>query len=147
MITMGKWYSYEKPQYRDISMNRIFIMGRLGHDPEVKSVGQSQVASFSVATGFKKADGSEHTDWHNCEAWGKQAELAGKYLKRGQQVLIEGEVRYNTVEKDGKKTTYTKIQCSRFEFVGNKDQGSAAEPATVQQPDQFDIPDLDSVPF
>lgn len=137
-------------------MNKIILMGRLARDPEVTTAGQSQVAKFSVATGFKKADGSQHTDWHNCESWGKQAELAGKYLKKGNQVLIEGEVRYNTVEKDGKKTTYTKIQCSRFEFVGNN-RDQQAEPqgdylqneSTIKTMQQvmYAAPDLDDIPF
>ncbi len=128
-------------------MNKIILMGRLSRDPEVTTAGQSQVAKFSVATGFKKADGSQHTDWHNVEAWGKQSELVGKYLKKGQQVLLEGEVRYNTVEKDGKKTTYTKIQCSRFEFVGSRQDDQPVSGATTAQPDPFDIPDLGDVPF
>jgi single-strand DNA-binding protein len=143
---MGKWYTYEKPQYKETSsMNKIFLLGRIGRDPELKTVGQNQVAGFSVATGFKKADGSQHTDWHNVEAWGKQAELAGKYLRKGCQVMVEGEVRYNTVEKDGKKTTYTKIQASRFEFVGSKQEETAPAPSV----DQFDIPDVDpmDLPF
>lgn len=145
---MGKWYSNEKPQYRETSMNRIFIMGRLARDPEVTTAGQSQVAKFSVATGFKKADGSQHTDWHNCEAWSKQAEIAGKYLHKGDQVLIEGEVRYNTVEKDGKKTTYTKIIINRLELLGSRQQSTQpVSGATTAQVDPFDIPDLDQIPF
>lgn len=124
-------------------MNRIFLMGRLARDPEVTTAGQSQVAKFSVATGFKKSDGSQHTDWHNCEAWSKQAEIAGKYLHKGDQVIIEGEVRYNTVEKDGKKTTYTKIVANRLELLGSKQQQGASTTAPAAQPDQFDIPDDD----
>lgn len=129
-------------------MNKIILLGRLVRDPEVTFTSNSQVAKFSVATGFKKSDGSQHTDWHNCEAWAKQAELAGKYLKKGQQVLLEGEVRYNTVEKDGKKTTYTKIQCSRFEFVGSRQDDQPVSGATAAQVDPFDIPEDDlNVPF
>jgi len=130
-------------------MNKIILMGRLARDPEVTTAGQSQVAKFSVATGFKKADGNQHTDWHNCEAWSKQAEIAGKYLHKGDQVLIEGEVRYNTVEKDGKKTTYTKIIINRLELLGSRQQSTQpVSGATTAQVDPFDIPDDDlNVPF
>lgn len=131
-------------------MNRLILMGRLTRDPETKDVAGQQVATFSVATGFKKKDGSEHTDWHQVECWQKTAEIATKYLHKGDQVLLEGEVRYNTVEKDGKKTTYTKIQVSRIELLGSRQDRPAAtasaEPPLAQW-SSSDIPDLDNVPF
>lgn len=141
---MGKWYSNEKPQYREISMNSVTIIGRLGKDPETRTVGNTQVTKFSVATGYKKSDGTQHTDWHQVEAWNKTSEIAQKYLHKGDQIAIQGEIRYS--QKDDKY--FTSIVANRLELLGSRQQ-SAQPSAPAAQPDQFDIHDvdLDSVPF
>jgi len=143
---MGKWYSNEKPQYREkiqyreTSMQSVFILGRLGKDPETRAVGNTQVTKFSVATGYKKSDGSQHTDWHNIEAWNKTGEIASKYLHKGDQVCIVGQIRYN--KKDDK--TYTNIIADKIELLGSRQQQGAAKEPTLD-----DIPPIDDmdVPF
>lgn len=140
---MGKWYSNEKPQYREITMNSVTIIGRLGKDPETRAVGNTQVTKFSVATGYKKSDGTQHTDWHQVEAWAKTSEIAAKYLHKGDQVAIQGEIRYS--QKDDKY--YTSILANRLELLGSRQQQGASTTAPAAQPDQFDIPDLEDIPF
>ncbi|MDQ5884505.1 MAG: single-strand DNA-binding protein [Pseudomonadota bacterium] len=141
---MGKWYQYEKPQYKDTSMQSVFILGRLGKDPETRTVGNTQVTKFSVATGYKKSDGTQHTDWHQVEAWAKTSEIAQKYLKKGDQVALQGEIRYS--QKDDKY--FTSIVANRLELLGSRQQQTThpVSGATTAQVDPFDIPD-DMVPF
>jgi single-strand DNA-binding protein len=143
---MGKWYSNEKPQYKETSsMNSCFLIGRLGKDPETRTVGNTQVTKFSVATGYKKSDGTQHTDWHQVEAWSKTSEIAQKYLHKGDQVAIQGEIRYS--QKDDKY--FTSIVANRLELLGSRQQSTQpVSGATTAQVDPFDIPDDDlNVPF
>lgn len=128
-------------------MNSVTIIGRLGKDPETKAVGSTQVTKFSVATGYKKSDGTQHTDWHQVEAWSKTSEIAQKYLKKGDQVALQGEIRYS--QKDDKY--FTSIVANRLELLGSRQQQTTqpVSGATTAQVDPFDIPedDLSSIPF
>lgn len=125
-------------------MNSVTIIGRLGKDPETRAVGNTQVTKFSVATGYKKSDGTQHTDWHQVEAWAKTSEIAQKYLHKGDQVAIQGEIRYS--QKDDKY--FTSIVANRLELLGSRQQSTQpVSGATTAQVDPFDIPDLDQIPF
>jgi len=102
-------------------MNIITLMGRLGKSPETRQFdsGTAKV-SFSVATTEryknKQGEQQEDTQWHQVESWDKQGELIAKYFKKGDQILLTGQVRYS--EKDGKY--YTHIRLKSFEFIGGK---------------------------
>ena len=76
------------------SLNKIMLIGRLGNDPELKEVGSSKVAKFSLATSekYKTRDGEkrEDTTWHHIEVWGNMAEVCAKYLSKGSQCYVEG---------------------------------------------------------
>lgn len=65
-------------------------------------------------------------EWHKLVVWGKQAELAGKHLKKGQQVFIEGKLQTRSWEKDGQKHYMTEIVVSNFQMLGKGD-GAPAE--------------------
>lgn len=131
-------------------MNRVILHGRLGKDPEVKALPSGHtVANMSLATdepGKKGADGTreKRTEWHNLTAWGRTAELAGKYLKKGSQVLVEGRLETRSYEKDGIKHYATSIVVDRLEFTGSKPAGDrgAASPAEEAHPvGTYDDPD------
>lgn len=105
-------------------MNRIEVIGNLGKDAEVKSVGQSNVISFSVA------DSSEFTDkngerqstlqWINCEYWRKNPNVA-EYLKKGTQVLVIGELRTdNYKDKQGNERQSYKLRVSSLNLLRGK---------------------------
>jgi len=110
------------------SINKVTLLGNLTKDPEIKTVGQSQikVAKFTIATstgGYKKQDGTdvpEKTQFHNCEAWRGLAEVLEKYCHKGDSIMVEGELKYDTVEKDGKKTTYTSIVADEINMLRTK---------------------------
>jgi single-strand DNA-binding protein len=93
--------------------NRFIGVGRVGRDPETKKVGEKTLCSFSVATSYGTGDNAK-TAWHQCTAWEKLGEIAQQILHKGDRVLIEGRVDYNTVDKGGQKTTYTQITLSNL---------------------------------
>jgi len=105
--------------------NSVNLIGRLGKDPEVKTFGSSQKASFSIATtdSFKnqKGDKVEDTQWHNIVIWGKLADVAGKYLKKGAEVAIEGKLIHRAYDTDkGEKKFVTEINVNDFLMLGAK---------------------------
>lgn len=95
-------------------MNIINLVGRLGRDPELKAVGESQVVNFSIATD-SRIKKEKVTQWHNCSLWGKSAAAFAEYLKKGDVVGVTGEVQYTKVE--GGKGYYVNIACSNFHFI------------------------------
>jgi single-strand DNA-binding protein len=105
-------------------VNKVIIVGRLGKDPEVKTIGNGQqVARLAVATSEswvgKDGQKQERTEWHNITVWGKLAEISGKYLSKGRQVYVEGKLQTNTYEKNGEKRYATEIVGSSIQFLGN----------------------------
>ena len=105
--------------------NSVQLIGHLGKDPEVKTFGDKMKAAFSIATSetYKNAKGEkvEDTQWHNLVIWGKLAEMAGKYLKKGSEVAIEGKLVHRVYETDkGEKRYITEINVNEFEMLGAK---------------------------
>jgi single-strand DNA-binding protein len=106
-------------------VNKVILIGHLGKDPECKVLESGQmVANFSLATTekFKDKNGNvqESTEWHNCQAWGKGAEVIEKYLKKGSKVFIEGKIKTRTYEKDGQTRYATEINVKEFSFLDSK---------------------------
>lgn len=103
-------------------MNALHIMGRLCGEPEITSTTSgTTVARYTVAVDRRFAkEGQQKTDFFNCTSFGKQAEFAEKYLKKGTKVVISGEMRLDTVQKDGKNVTYPKVAVNEIEFAESK---------------------------
>ncbi len=95
--------------------NRVTLIGNLGQDPETKTTESGKkVTHFTLATkdGYKNADGQKvsETTWHNIVAWNGLADIAGKYLKKGKEVAVEGRIVYRTYEdKKGATKNITEI--------------------------------------
>jgi single-strand DNA-binding protein len=106
--------------------NSVQLIGRLGKDPEVKNFDSGKkMASFSIATSdtYKNAKGEkvEDTQWHNIVIWGKQAEVAGQYLKKGSEIALEGKLVHRMYETDkGEKRYVTEINVNDFAMLGGK---------------------------
>jgi single-strand DNA-binding protein len=125
------------------NMNKVFLIGHLGQDPEVKTLPNGTVlCKFTLATSekFKSKDGQqqEKTQWHRVNAWGKTGELAGQYLKKGSAVLIEGKIEYGSYEKDGVKHYTTDINAMNVTFLSNK--GGKGEGGGVPEVASEDLP-------
>jgi single-strand DNA-binding protein len=95
--------------------NRVTLIGNLGQDPETKTTETGKkMTRFTLATsdGYKNADGQKvnETTWHNIVAWNGLADTAGKYLKKGQEVAVEGRIVYRNYEdKNGVSKNITEI--------------------------------------
>lgn len=126
------------------SLNKIQIIGNIGKDPEI-SYTQSglAVAKISVATTETwndKATGEkrEQTEWHRVTFFGKQAETIGKYIKKGSSIYVEGKLKTDTYEKDGRTVYSTGIIASNFQFLGGRQEPkSGQQSGQFQQPGQF----------
>jgi len=91
--------------------NRVNLIGNLGQDPETKSLENGKkVTRFTLATSddFKNGDGQKikETTWHNIVAWNGIADIAGKYLKKGREVAVEGRIVYRNYEDKKGVTKY-----------------------------------------
>ncbi|CAN5629623.1 single-stranded DNA-binding protein [soil metagenome] len=111
------------------SLNKAILIGNLGSDPEIRTTGNgAKVAQFSVATSRKWTNNAgeqqEKTEWHRVVAWSKLADVVERYVKKGQQVYVEGEIQYRSYEdKDGVTKYSTEINARELMMLGGRDGG------------------------
>lgn len=111
------------------SLNRVMVIGNLGSDPEVRSTsGGTRVATLSVATNRRWTDGSGNektaTEWHRAVLWEGLADVAEKYLEKGDRVYLEGSLRYRQWEgKDGQTRYATEIHVRELIMLGSAGEG------------------------
>lgn len=122
------------------SLNKVMLIGNLGKDPEVKSVGSGgRVAEFSLATtrtwNGPGGDRQEKTEWHRCVAWnsggagggGGLADIIERYVKKGDRLYVEGSIEYRQwQDKDGQTRYMTEIRVRDMVMLGGK-QGAGGE--------------------
>lgn len=109
-----------------MSVNKVILLGNVGRDPEVRYPSQGQtVASFTLATNdraYTAADGTqvpERTEWHNIIMWGKNAETAEKYIRKGTRLYLEGKLRTRMWEdRNSIKHYITEVYVDTFEILG-----------------------------
>jgi single-strand DNA-binding protein len=115
-----------------MSVNKVILVGRLGRDPETRfTSGGQAVANFSVATDEtykdKSGERQKRTEWHKIVVWGKQAEIAQQYLKKGSLLFIEGRIQSREwQDKEGQKRTSFEIVATNFRMLGGRGDGMAA---------------------
>lgn len=120
-------------------MNHVTLIGRLGKDPESKTLNNGKVmCKFSLATQETK----DKVSWHTITTFEKTAEIAEKYLVKGSQVAVEGRISYSESEKDGVKRYYTEIVATRIELLGSK-QDREDKPQSKQRDDGYQAPASD----
>ena len=142
------------------SFNKAIIVGRLGKDPEVRQTsGGTSVASFSLATSEsytdKQGNKQEKTQWHNIVAWSGLADLAGKYLKKGSECLIEGTIEYRSYGEENAKKWITEIKATELRFMGKapessgnqRSSGNSAKTSDSPPPAAGNVPDNGDLPF
>lgn len=112
------------------SVNKVILVGNLGRDPEVRNMPSGDaLANFSIATTDTWRDKSgqrqERTEWHRISMFGKQAEVAGQYLKKGSTVYIEGRLQTRKwTDKEGHERTTTEVVADRMQMLGGREGGS-----------------------
>ncbi len=148
-----------------MSVNKVILVGHVGNDPEVKHLDAgTQVANFRLATSesYKNRDGERvvQTEWHYVVAWRGLAEIVEKYVKKGQQLYIEGRIRTRAWDdKDGNKRYTTEILADNMQMLGkrsesdtmadnpnagqtfskNQQEVNSSAPLSVEEPDD-DLP-------
>lgn len=124
------------------TVNKVILLGRLGNDPQIRytPTGKATV-SFSLATNrvWKDQNGTqqEKTEWHRIVAWGKLAEVMAEWLKKGQQVYLEGRLQTRTYEdSNGVKRWITEVLVTDMEMLGaeRKPTPEAEPPSEIQIP-------------
>jgi single-strand DNA-binding protein len=137
-------------------VNKVLLIGRLGGDPEVKTISSGQqVATLNIATSesWMGRDGQrqEKTEWHRVVAWGKLAELCGKYLAKGRQVYIEGRLQTRQWEdQQGNKRYTTEIVANNVQFLGSAGAQRSEATSTESTQDFGPEPNFeqnDEIPF
>ncbi len=135
------------------SLNKVQLIGNLSKDVELKYTPQGKsVANFSIATNesYKNQAGEkvDSTEFHRIVIWGKLAEIANQYLKKGSLVYLEGKLTTRMWEKDGHKNYTTEVIANQMTMLGGKENGSAQKP---KEEPVHDIPsddfNEDSLPF
>lgn len=112
-------------------LNKIIMIARLTRDAEFKTVSETNIASFSIAysTGYGDKKKSNYID---CVAFGKTAEVVKNYTKKGSQIAIEGSLEQDSWDgQDGKKNYKTKIRIASIQLLGSKSDSQAANDSDV----------------
>ncbi len=129
-----------------MSVNKVILVGHVGRDPEVRYLDKNvAVATFTLATtekGFTMQNGTQvpdRTEWHNIVAWRGLADLAEKYIRKGNQLYVEGKIQTRSWEKDGIKRYTTDIVAETIQFLGRKPE-NADSGATPQAQEQSTAP-------
>ena len=158
------------------SVNKVFIMGNLGQDPELRyTQSQTAVVTLNIATTEawnKDGQRQEQTEWHRVIVWNRQAENCAKYLSKGRSVFVEGRLQTRSWDdKNGQKRYTTEIQASNIQFMpsaginnstpspredirSNNNQTTSTQssqetpsPLPLQGAQSVNIDNLDEIPF
>lgn len=123
-----------------MSVNKAFILGRVGKDPQVSHINDTKKVSFSMATtdrGYTKQDGTQvpdRTEWHNIVAWRGLAEICEKYVHKGDLLYIEGKITNRSWDKDGQTHYITEIVAEVVELFPKNQPQADPNPTPQQAP-------------
>ena len=137
-------------------VNRVILLGNLGKDPEIMTFDNGvKKASFSLATSesYKNREGNrvDQTEWHNIVMWRGLADIAERFLKKGNQIYLEGKIKTRSYEQEGVKKYVTEIFVDNMTMLGKRDsapgdqqnnapaQGDVANDTPIQAPED-DLP-------
>lgn len=128
-----------------LGINKVILIGNLGKDPISQDIGNGvKKVTFSLATteSLLSRDGTktEHTEWHNIIVWRGLAEVAEKYLRKGNTVYIEGRLRSRQYDdRDGNKRNITEVLCDNLVMMGGGKQ-TGTSPIVTGQQEQYGTP-------
>lgn len=132
------------------SVNKQILLGRCGKDPETRTAGSTSVASISLATSEKytnkQGEKVENTTWHNLEFWGKLADIASQYIKKGDMIYVEGTtVTDKWQDKEGNDRYTTKVKVKELTMLGGNQTVSQPQTAGSQAVSASEVDD--DLPF
>ena len=134
------------------SYNRVVLLGNVTRDPELRYIASgTAVTDIGLAVNDRRKDGKtgewiEETTFVDVTLWGRTAEIAGEYVTKGSPLLIEGRLKLDTWEKDGKKNSKLRVVGERMQLLGSRGEGPrgggkprvAAGRGAAQAADEFD---------
>ena len=112
------------------SFNKVILVGNVTRDPELRYIASgTAVTDIGLAVNDRRKDGKtgewiEETTFVDVTLWGRTAEIAGEYVTKGSPLLIEGRLKLDTWEKDGKKNSKLRVVCERMQLLGGRGEGS-----------------------
>ena len=114
------------------SVNKIFLLGNVGKEPEVKVFDNGDMkTTFTLATSDqwtdKQGKKQESTEWHTCVTYRQLAKIASDYVKKGSKVFVEGRIKTNSWEKDGVKKYQTTVEVLKLLVLDKRDNSVVAE--------------------
>lgn len=142
-------------------VNKVILVGRVGADPEIRTMGESGVktARVRLATSEKWVDKEtnqtkELTEWHNVTFWLSLADVVDKYVRKGSLLYVEGMIHYSKwTGKDGVERHMTEISAAKMQMLNKVEDAPKPEPqyAPVQYPNEVTAPEdsapVDDLPF
>jgi single-strand DNA-binding protein len=143
------------------SFNRVILVGNLTRDPELRYIPSgTAVTDLGLAVNDRRKNSNgewvDETTFVDVTLWGRTAEVASEYLNKGSSVLIEGRLKLDTWEKDGKKNSKLRVVCDRMQMLGGRPggpsgggapRGAAKSAAAATAPDESEAPPDDDIPF
>jgi len=131
------------------AVNKLMLIGNVGKDAVLRYTQSGKaVANFSLAA-TEKWNATEDTQWSNCVVWGKQAEIADKYVKKGRQIYVEGSVKLNQWkdQQSGEERASLEAKVRNFQLLGKRDDsgydsGTGYTSQTQSAEEEYDIGDL-----
>jgi len=139
------------------SVNKVILVGNLGKDPEIRTLESGAVvANFSIATTEVYKDRTtgerkENTEWHNIVMWRGLAEIAQKYLKKGNSVYLEGKLRTRSYQtKEGETRYVTEVVVDDMVMLGSKNSAGASQgqnQVSEPTPERYTATEGDDLPF
>lgn len=121
-------------------VNKVILLGNLGADPEVRALPSGvKVANINIATSesYTGKDGQrvDQTEWHRVELWDNLANIAEQYLKKGNQVYIEGKIRSEEwQDKNGATVRGYKVRATSINLIGGRNEGTPATAGAAERP-------------
>ena len=135
------------------SLNKVILIGNLGQDPEARFTPQgTAVTNLSIATNESWKDQSgevqDRTEWHRVVMYGRMAETATEYMKKGQMVYVEGRLHTREWEDQNQiKRKTTEIRCDNFTMLGRRSDAAAGQSQAGVSPSAPDSEVEDDLPF
>ncbi|MBI3581348.1 MAG: single-stranded DNA-binding protein [Nitrospinae bacterium] len=135
------------------SLNRVFLMGNLTRDPELRYIPSGQaVCALGLAVNNKYGSGDDKKEevlFIDVNVWGKSAENCAEYLKKGRLVFVEGRLKWRQWEKDGQKKSKIDVTAISVQFMPTGGAGGGGQPRqqSEDEPPQDAPPGDDEVPF
>lgn len=118
------------------SVNKIFLLGNVGQEPQVKTFDNGdQITNFSLATSDqwtdKQGEKRDSTEWHNCVAYRQLAKIAADFIRKGSKIFVEGRIKTRSWEKEGVKQYRTEVEVLKLLVLDKR--GEISEPSASEQ--------------